>query len=78
MFLLNDRIYALLGTTLAREGGYEMPAETFLREIGNAEEAAYLGEQIWMAVTAPRGGILQLECRLRRRDNGAVLHALVH
>ena len=77
VFLLNDRIYALLGTTLAREGGYEMGAESFLREFSHAEEVAYLGEQIRMAVTAPRVGILRLECRLRRRD-GVVLHALLH
>ena len=78
IFLLNDRIYVLFGTTVAREGGYEVAAETFFREFGDAEGTAHIGEQFRKAVTARQVGILRLECRLRRRDNGAVLHALLH
>lgn len=39
MLIFNDRFYALIGTTVDREGGYAMPAETYFREICHPEDA---------------------------------------
>ena len=67
-FTLNDRFYALCGTTAAREGGYLMPAEVYAREFLLPEEQGLVGTDLAKLLS---GGIddLQQEHRIRRRDS---------
>ncbi|MFT7520213.1 MAG: two-component system cell cycle sensor histidine kinase/response regulator CckA, partial [Kiritimatiellia bacterium] len=77
-FHFNDRAYVLFGTSAAKEGGYEMPAETFLRQFCHPNDAAYVGEHITRAISNPPEGTQTLEYRLIRRDDGALQHMVAH
>ena len=43
-FTFNDRFYAFLGTDIQREGGYRMPAETFVQEFIHPDDRRIFSE----------------------------------
>ncbi len=69
IFTFNDRFYALYGTSADREGGYLMPAETYVREFVHPDDAAYAASVIGdvASVTDPDYSA-ELEHRIIRRD----------
>jgi PAS domain S-box-containing protein len=71
MFTFNDRFYALYGTTAEREGGYLMPAETYVREFVHPDDVAYSVSVIGnvASVTDPDYSA-EIEHRIIRRDGG--------
>ena len=77
IFTFNDRFYALYGTTAEREGGYEMPAETYAREFVHPDDRYLVADEVAKAIhaTDPRF-ISQVEHRIVRRD-GEVRHIIV-
>jgi two-component system sensor histidine kinase/response regulator len=76
LFTLNDRFYKLFGTTAEREGGYQMPAETYAREFLLPEDTHVIADAIAkaMAVTEEESS-WAMEHPIRRRD-GEVRHIL--
>jgi PAS domain S-box-containing protein len=72
MFMFNDRFYTLLGTTAGREGGYEMPAEAYVRDFIHPDDrdAFYSLQKLLRQESAPADSI-QREHRVLRRD-GAI------
>ncbi len=76
MFTFDDRYYQLLKTTAAREGGYRMPAMTWVREFMHADDTAVVLNEIARAqdpgYEAPAHAI---EFRVRRRDGELRYHA---
>jgi PAS domain S-box-containing protein len=77
MFSFDDRFYALYGTTAAREGGYQMTAEAYMREFVHPEDrwiVADAGKKV-SEVTDP-DYFSQWEHRIVRRD-GEIRHIVV-
>ncbi|MCL5735759.1 MAG: PAS domain S-box protein [Actinobacteria bacterium] len=74
VFTFNDRFYSLYGTTAAREGGYEMPADVYAQTFLHPDERNMLAEEVQKAVQSNdpnfRG---YLEHRIVRRD-GEIRH----
>ncbi len=50
MFTFNDDFYAVYGTSAAREGGYQMPAQVYAEKFVHPEDAAKVGEEIGKAL----------------------------
>jgi PAS domain S-box-containing protein len=69
MFTLDDRFYALYGTTVDREGGNLMPAETYMREFVYPDDRPAVLESIQkiLATTDP-DYFGQIEHRITPRD----------
>ncbi|WP_292346526.1 PAS domain S-box protein [Methanoregula sp. PtaB.Bin085] len=69
MFTFNDRFYALYGTTAEQEGGYRMPAETYVREFVHPDDVAYATSVIGnvASITDPNYSA-EVEHRIIRRD----------
>ncbi|MDO9549915.1 MAG: PAS domain S-box protein [Methanoregula sp.] len=69
IFTFNDPFYAMYGTTAEREGGYQMPVETFIREFIHPDDAGKIADDINKAIqsTDPRYES-ELEQRIIRRD----------
>ncbi|MBI5688807.1 MAG: PAS domain S-box protein [Verrucomicrobia bacterium] len=68
-FTLNDQFYALFGTTAAREGGYLMSMEAYLREFLLPADAGVVQAEVNSFRQAPKPGAeFQHEHRIRRRD----------
>ena len=74
-FTFNDRIYALHGTTAEREGGYQMSADVFVRELLPPDDRPVVAESIRNGLSGAATKI-QLEHRILRRD-GELRHVLV-
>lgn len=75
-FLLNDRFYALYGTTAEREGGYVMPTEAYIERFVHPEDM----ERVRVESAQHRSDkgkefLNQFEYRIIRRD-GQVCHIL--
>ena len=68
-FIFNDQFYAFYGTTSEREGGYIMPAETYLREFSHPEDVPLVQYQI-ERVFAPGSDVMlvELDHRIVSRD----------
>jgi PAS domain S-box-containing protein len=69
IFTFNDRFYALYGTDTEREGGYQMPAETYVREFVHPDDVPYVTGVIGdtASITDPDFSA-ELEHRIIRRD----------
>ena len=69
-FVFNDRFYAMLGTTVEIEGGYRMPAETYIRKYVHPEDARFALEGMQRSLLERRNSVFgtQYEHRLIRRD----------
>jgi len=77
-FTLNDRYYALHGTTSELEGGYVMSAESFARKLVHPDDAHLVGEEVAKAVASNDADcVSRVEGRILRRD-GAVRYVEVH
>jgi PAS domain S-box-containing protein len=77
IFTFNDRFYALYGTTAAREGGYQMPAEVYAKNFVHPEDAHLVADEVDMAIASPDPDYTrQIEHRIVRRD-GEVRHIIV-
>lgn len=73
-FTFSDQLFALYGTTAAREGGYAMPVEKYAREFLPGEDIGVIAAQAEkMRLANSAGAEWQLEHRIRRRD-GAIRH----
>ncbi len=76
-FTFNDRFYALYATTAEREGGYQMPAEVYMREFTHPDDQPVVADEIAKALSRPGSGYYSLrEHRIIRRD-GQVRYILV-
>ena len=71
VFTFNDRFYALYGTTAEREGGYEKPFDTYIREFVHPEDRARVLEEVRKVRRDSHTYTLFIEHRIIRRD-GAV------
>lgn|GEM_PF-1393267 len=70
-FTLNERLYAILGTTVEIEGGYRMSSELFIRKFCLPEDAHIIAGAIARAVAVPTPGRVQsLEFQSRRPSTG--------
>ena len=70
-YTFNDRFYSLYGTTAAREGGYVMPADIYVREFVHPADAALVTDTIRRALRkGARGDAFGIEHRIIRRDGG--------
>jgi len=77
MFTLNDRFYALYGTNAAREGGYTMPADVYVREFVHPDDVGLvLKEAQKTQKNRDPHYKSQFEHRIIRRD-GAIRHITV-
>ena len=76
-FMFNDRFYALYGTSAEREGGYEMPAETYAQRFIPPDEQGVVAQEMEGSIKTSdpdfRGYV---EHRIVRRD-GEVRHVAV-
>ena len=78
VFIWTDRFYELFGTSAEKEGGYEMPAEKYLREFCEPDGAQSLLQEIADAtVEFGNKAIRTLEYRVKRRDTGETRIAFV-
>ncbi|OPY38625.1 MAG: putative diguanylate cyclase [Methanoregulaceae archaeon PtaU1.Bin059] len=77
VFTFNDQFYALYGTDAGHEGGYRMPAETYVREFVHPEDIPKVTRVIsdTASVTDPEYSA-ELEHRILRRD-GEVRYIVV-
>ncbi len=71
IFTFNDRFYSLYGTTAEREGGYQMPFETYVREFIHPEDQPRVLEEVRKVRRDSHNYTLFVEHRIVRRD-GAV------
>jgi len=77
MLTFNDRFYALYGTNAAREGGYTMPAEVYVREFVHPDDVDRVLEEAQKTTTTRDPHYkAQFEHRIIRRD-GAIRHIIV-
>ena len=78
LFSFNDRFYTLYDTTVEREGGYLMPAETYIREFVHPADIPYVTRVIGdvASVTDPDYS-MEMEHRIIRRD-GQIRYLVVH
>jgi PAS domain S-box-containing protein len=67
IYTLNDRFYALYGTTAEREGGYKMSSDVYVREFLLPEDQHIVADDM-KSLLAGGVGELQVEHRIRRRD----------
>ncbi|MFA5331769.1 MAG: PAS domain S-box protein [Methanoregula sp.] len=69
LFTFDDRFFAFHGTTAEREGGYQMSAETYVREFVYPKDIPRITEAIKTSLTStdPTSG-MQVEHRIVRRD----------
>ena len=74
-FTFNDQFYALYATTAAREGGYQMPAETYAREFLPPDEQQLVPHDAARLLSGELEEFKQ-EHRIRRRD-GELRHIVV-
>jgi two-component system cell cycle sensor histidine kinase/response regulator CckA len=78
IFTFNDRFYALYGTTAALEGGYQMPAEVYVKTFVHSDDQHMVVEAMHKSVeTTDPNYSAYLEHRIVRRD-GEIRHTLVH
>jgi PAS domain S-box-containing protein len=77
MFTFDDRFYALYGTNAGREGGYQMPADVYLRELIPPEDRHLVNEELERCrnISDPHY-VSQFEHRIIRRDGG-IRHVIV-
>jgi PAS domain S-box-containing protein len=77
MFTFDDRFYTLYGTTAGCEGGYQMPADVYLRELIPIEDRHLISEEIERCrkISDPHY-VSQLEHRIISR-NGGIRHVIV-
>jgi PAS domain S-box-containing protein len=69
MFIFNDRFYTLYGTTAAREGGYRMSADAYVKNFVHPDDVGLVQAQIAKSqVTRGPGTLSELEHRIIRRD----------
>jgi PAS domain S-box-containing protein len=71
IFTFNDRFYSLYGTTAEREGGYQMPFDTYIREFVHPEDQPRVLEEVRKVRRDSHNYTLFIEHRIVRRD-GAV------
>ena len=77
MFTFDDRFYSLYGTTAAREGGYQMPADVYFREFIHPDDRDRVTREVQRGRnTSDFHGIWQIEHRIIRRD-GEIRHIVV-
>ena len=77
IFTFNDRFYELYATTAEREGGYQMPAEVYMREFTHPDDVAIVADEITKALARPEPGYFALrEHRIIRRD-GEIRYIIV-
>jgi len=77
-FILNDRFYALLGTTVEREGGVEMSVETYARKFIPGEGAASgLAQELAKAVASTSPTYTQQQEWSMIRADGVEIHVCV-
>lgn len=76
-FTFNDRFYALYGTTVEREGGYQMSAESYVKNFVHPEDIEGVVSEIQRAIEIllPDAS-WELEHRIVRRD-GQIRHIAV-
>jgi PAS domain S-box-containing protein len=78
LFTWNARFYALLGTTAAAEGGYEMPAEQYLERFVQQEDQSRVRDEILRAISSPpHDAVFTIEYCIVRRDTGEKRDVLV-
>jgi PAS domain S-box-containing protein len=78
IFTFNDRFYALYGTTAALEGGYQMPAEVYVKTFVHSDDQHMVVEAMHKSVeTTDPNYSAYLEHRIVRRD-GEIRHTFVH
>lgn len=69
-FLFNDRFYSMFGTTAAKEGGYYMSIEDYLRKYVHPDDAPIIGKQIQNRMQEAMDGesVFGYEHRIIRSD----------
>jgi len=77
IFIFNDQFYEMYGTNAAKEGGYEMLLETYVKEFFHPEDVALMDHEVTniLSTTVPND-FRQTEHRIIRRD-GEVRHIAV-
>ncbi|MGA2162666.1 MAG: PAS domain-containing protein [Methanoregula sp.] len=69
MFIFNNRFYTLYGTTAAREGGYRMSADAYVKNFVHPDDVGLVQAQIAKSqVIQGPGTLSELEHRIIRRD----------
>ena len=77
VFTLDDRFYALYGTTAQIEGGYQMAAEVYAKKFVHPEDQHVVADEVGKALRASSPGYMsQVDHRIVRRD-GAIRHIVV-
>jgi len=71
VFTFNDRFYSLYGTTAEREGGYQMPFDSYIQNFVHPEDRARVLEEVRKVRRDSQTYTLFIEHRIVRRD-GAV------
>tara|TARA_R110001592_G_scaffold357416_1_gene660601 strand:+ start:175055 stop:178621 length:3567 start_codon:yes stop_codon:yes gene_type:complete len=70
-FTWNDRIYALFGSSVEREGGYTMSSERYINTFCHPDDQILVATAVGEALNATEiGHILTLEYRIIRADTG--------
>lgn len=78
IFTWNDHFYALLGTTAEAEGGYEMPAATYLERFCHPDDRQRVQDEISRAIsTPPQDDFYTIEYCIVRLDTGKKRDVLV-
>jgi len=77
IFHLNDQYLALLGTSVAQEGGYEIPVSSFIHRFVHPEDVSVVAEEIRKGIETTDPNYRNMaEFRLKRVD-GKIIHVLV-
>jgi len=77
IFHLNDQYLALLGTSVAQEGGYEISASNFIHRFVHPEDVSIVAEEIRKGIETTDPNYRNMaEFRLKRVD-GKIIHVLV-
>ena len=78
IFTWNARFYALLGTTSAAEGGYQMPADQYLERFVQRKDQHRVRDEILRAISSPpQNSVFTIEYCIVRRDTGEKRDVLV-
>jgi PAS domain S-box-containing protein len=69
VFTFDDRFYALYGTSAAREGGNQMPADEYAKKFVHPDDQYLVAEEVKNAILATDPGyVSHVEHRIIRRD----------
>jgi len=76
-FIFNDRCFALIGTSFAKEGRYDLPIDDYLSRFVLPEDVSVMLQHLQKVLSDPTLLRGQMMYRIRRPDNGQIRYIKV-